>query len=45
MPVSKVEQDGRVGHAHSLEPDLTVRVAMPNGERMSTIAVLVCALE
>ena len=45
MPVSKVEQDGRVGHAHSLEPDLTVRVAMPNGERMFTSVVPDCVLE
>jgi hypothetical protein len=45
MAVLELDQDGVVGNAHRLEPDLTVRVAMPNGEKMSTTAVLDCAME
>ena len=45
MPVSKVEQDGRVGHAHRVEPDLTVSIAMPNGDKMSTTVVQDCATD
>jgi len=45
MPVSKVEQDGRVGHAHRVEPDLTVNQTMPNGDKMSTTAAQDCVME
>jgi len=45
MPVLELEQDGMVGNAHRLEPDLTVSIAMPNGERMFTSVVLDSVLE